>query len=113
MSWREKDPWDMPLREWLLKETLLRCISVRTAAATVASLLTARLFHLPETSWAAITTMVVMRSPLGAAHCDKSARTAYRFGGIALRLSFWCRGQGCQARYPKIHAGVENSFTQD
>lgn len=41
--------------------------SVRTAVAAVVSVLTARLFHLPETYWAAITTMVVMQSSLGAA----------------------------------------------
>lgn len=41
--------------------------SVRTAVAAVVSVLTARLFHLPETYWAAITTMVITQSSLGAA----------------------------------------------
>jgi len=40
---------------------------VRTTIAAVASLLIARLFKLPEAYWAAITTLVVMQSSLGAA----------------------------------------------
>jgi uncharacterized membrane protein YgaE (UPF0421/DUF939 family) len=40
---------------------------VRTSIAAVASLLVARLFRLPEAYWAAITTLVVMQSSLGAA----------------------------------------------
>lgn len=41
--------------------------ALRTAVAAVASMLTARLFRLPATYWAPITTMVVMQSSLGAA----------------------------------------------
>ncbi len=41
--------------------------AVRTTIAAVASLLIARLFKLPEAYWAAITTLVVMQSSLGAA----------------------------------------------
>ena len=41
--------------------------SVRTAVAAVASVLVARLFRLPETYWAAVTTMVITQSSLGAA----------------------------------------------
>ncbi len=41
--------------------------SVRTAVATVASLLVARLFRLPEAYWAPITTVVITQSSLGAA----------------------------------------------
>jgi uncharacterized membrane protein YgaE (UPF0421/DUF939 family) len=41
--------------------------SVRTAVATVASLLAARLFRLPATYWAPITTVVITQSSLGAA----------------------------------------------
>jgi uncharacterized membrane protein YgaE (UPF0421/DUF939 family) len=40
---------------------------VRTTIAATASLLIARLFKLPEAYWAAITTLVVMQSSLGAA----------------------------------------------
>jgi uncharacterized membrane protein YccC len=40
---------------------------VRTTVAAVASLLIGRLFRLPESYWAAITTIVVMQSTLGAA----------------------------------------------
>ncbi len=41
--------------------------SARTAVAVVASVLVARLFRLPETYWAAITTLVITQSSLGAA----------------------------------------------
>ncbi len=41
--------------------------SARTAVAAVASVLVARLFRLPEAYWAAITTMVITQSSLGAA----------------------------------------------
>ena len=41
--------------------------SVRTAIAAVGSLLTARLFRLPEAYWAPITTLVITQSSLGAA----------------------------------------------
>lgn len=41
--------------------------SARTAVAAVGSVLAARLFRLPETHWAAITTLVITQSSLGAA----------------------------------------------
>jgi uncharacterized membrane protein YccC len=41
--------------------------SSRTAVAAVASILAARLFRLPETYWAAITTLVITQSSLGTA----------------------------------------------
>ncbi len=41
--------------------------SGRTAVASVASLLVARLFRLPEAYWAPITTLVITQSSLGAA----------------------------------------------
>jgi uncharacterized membrane protein YgaE (UPF0421/DUF939 family) len=41
--------------------------SARTAVAAVVSLFVARWFGLPESYWAAITTLVVMQSTLGAA----------------------------------------------
>jgi uncharacterized membrane protein YgaE (UPF0421/DUF939 family) len=41
--------------------------SVRTAVAVLASVLVARLFKLPETYWAPITTIVITQSSLGAA----------------------------------------------
>ncbi len=41
--------------------------SARTAVAAVASVLVARLFRLPEAYWAAITTLVITQSSLGAA----------------------------------------------
>ena len=41
--------------------------SVRTAVAAMASVLAGRLFWLPETYWAPITTLVITQSSLGAA----------------------------------------------
>jgi uncharacterized membrane protein YgaE (UPF0421/DUF939 family) len=41
--------------------------TVRTTVAAVVSLLVARLFKLPEAYWAAVTSMIVMQSTLGAA----------------------------------------------
>lgn len=41
--------------------------SLRTAVAAVVSPLVAGLFHLPETYWAAIATLIVMQSSLGTA----------------------------------------------
>ena len=41
--------------------------SIRTAVAATVSLAVARLLHLPEDYWAAVTTLVVMQSTLGAA----------------------------------------------
>ena len=54
--------------------------SLRTAVAAVASVLVARLFRLPETYWAAITTLVITQSSLGAA----LAVSCQRFVGTAL-----------------------------
>lgn len=50
--------------------------AVRTTIAAVASLLIARLFKLPEAYWAAITTMIVMQSTLGAALAISKQRLA-------------------------------------
>ncbi|MGC2333197.1 MAG: FUSC family protein [Candidatus Acidiferrales bacterium] len=52
----------------------------RTAVAAVASLLVAGAFKLPEAYWAAITTIVVMQSTLGAA----LKVSGQRFAGTAL-----------------------------
>jgi uncharacterized membrane protein YccC len=54
--------------------------SVRTTVAVVASVLVARLFRLPETYWAPITTIVITQSSLGAAF----AVSWQRFVGTAL-----------------------------
>jgi len=54
--------------------------SIRTAVAAVASLLIARFCRLPDAYWAAITTLVVMQSTLGAAW----SVSKQRFAGTAL-----------------------------
>ena len=54
--------------------------AARTAIAGAVSLLIARLFRLPEAYWAAISTLIVMQSTLGAA----LPISAQRFAGTAL-----------------------------
>jgi uncharacterized membrane protein YgaE (UPF0421/DUF939 family) len=54
--------------------------SIRTAVAAVGSLLIARFCRLPESYWAAITTIVIMQSTLGAAWTASKER----FAGTAL-----------------------------
>src|SRR4029077_17805203 len=54
--------------------------SARTTIAAVVSVLAARLFRLPETYWAAVTTLVITQSSLGAA----LAVSWQRFVGTAL-----------------------------
>ena len=51
--------------EWSWRAVIVH--SARTAVAAVASVLVARLFRLPETYWAPITTLVITQSSLGAA----------------------------------------------
>ena len=50
--------------------------AVRTTIAAVGSILIARLCKLPESYWAAITTMIVMQSTLGAALAISKQRLA-------------------------------------
>jgi uncharacterized membrane protein YccC len=50
--------------------------AVRTALAATASLLIARLVKLPEAYWAAVTTIIVMQSTLGAAWAISKQRLA-------------------------------------
>jgi len=54
--------------------------SARTAVAAVVSLFVARWFGLPESYWAAVTTLVIMQSTLGAA----LPVSAQRLAGTAL-----------------------------
>lgn len=66
--------------------------SVRTAVAATVSLLVARWFHLPEAYWAAITTMIVMQSTLGAALEISGKRLAGTAMGAAcggLLATYW------------------------
>jgi uncharacterized membrane protein YccC len=62
--------------------------SMRTTIAAVASLLIARLFRLPESYWAAITTMIVMQSTLGAALTISKQRLAGTALGAAMGALF-------------------------
>jgi uncharacterized membrane protein YccC len=54
--------------------------AVRTATGAILSLLIARLFSLPESYWAAVTTIMVLQSTLGAA----LSVSAVRFIGTAM-----------------------------
>jgi len=54
--------------------------AARTAAGATLSLLVARLFSLPESYWAAVTTMIVLQSTLGTA----LSVSALRFIGTAI-----------------------------
>lgn len=63
---------------WLAKQVLVH--SARTTVAATVSIIVARAFRLPESHWAAITTLVVMQSTLGAAR----AISERRFAGTAL-----------------------------
>ncbi len=65
-------PWDSRYRRAFVHST-------RTAIAAVLSLLAARILHMPEDYWAAITTLIVMQSRLGAAL--KYLRTTTRRNG--------------------------------
>jgi len=58
--------------------------SARTAVAAVVSLLVAHLFRLPEAYWAAITTLIVMQSTLGAALPISAQRLAGTTVGAAV-----------------------------
>jgi uncharacterized membrane protein YccC len=61
---------------WLLTHRAELVHAVRTTIAAVLSLLVGRLFKLPESYWATITTMIVMQSTLGAALTISKQRLA-------------------------------------
>jgi uncharacterized membrane protein YccC len=62
--------------KWLRVDQKEFVNALRMAIAAVASLLIARLFRLPEAYWAAIATMIVMQSTLGAAWTISKERLA-------------------------------------
>jgi uncharacterized membrane protein YccC len=63
-------------RKWLGAERSELGHAARTAIAAVVSLVIARLFRLPESYWAAITTIIVMQSTLGGAWTIAKQRLA-------------------------------------
>jgi uncharacterized membrane protein YgaE (UPF0421/DUF939 family) len=65
---------------WLRMDRSEVLHSIRTAVAAVASVLIARFCRLPESYWAAVTTIVIMQSTLGAAWTVSKQR----FAGTAL-----------------------------
>jgi uncharacterized membrane protein YgaE (UPF0421/DUF939 family) len=66
----------VPIRSWIRVNWQSVGNSARTAVAAVVSLIVARLFHLPEDYWAAITTLVILQSTLGAALTVSEQRLA-------------------------------------
>jgi uncharacterized membrane protein YccC len=89
---------DAKKRKWLHVDQTEFMHAVRTAIAAVASLLIARLLKLPEAYWAAIATMIVMQSTLGAAWTvskDRLAGTA--LGATAGALLATYAGQSVAA----------------
>lgn len=75
---------DAKKREWLRVERKELADAARTSIAAVASLLFARLFRLPEAYWAAIATIIVMQSTLGAAWTISKERLAGTALGAAM-----------------------------
>jgi uncharacterized membrane protein YccC len=63
-------------RKWLGAERSELGHAARTAVAAVASLVIARLFRLPESYWAAITTIIILQSSVGAAWTISKQRLA-------------------------------------
>jgi uncharacterized membrane protein YccC len=72
--------------------------SIRTAVAAVGSLLIARFCRLPESYWAAVTTLVIMQSNLGAAWTiskQRFAGTALGAAMGALLTAYAAQNVGC------------------
>jgi uncharacterized membrane protein YccC len=61
-----EDDWSMKLWTWDEKNLPSIEHAIRTAVAATASIIIARLVQMPEAYWAAIATLVVMQSTLGA-----------------------------------------------
>lgn len=77
---------------WLASNERELLHAVRTTVAALASLFIGRLFRLPESYWAAITTIVVMQSTLGAAWTISRQRLAGTALGAsigALFATYW------------------------
>ena len=75
----EPRKWSWPRSE---RSELIQ--AVRTTIAATAALLIGRLFRLPESYWAAITTIIVMQSTLGAALTASKQRLAGTALGAAM-----------------------------
>jgi uncharacterized membrane protein YgaE (UPF0421/DUF939 family) len=63
---REQDHAGMKFWSWQRENLPSIAHSIRTAIAATVSVVVARLVHMPEAYWAAIATLVVMQSSLGA-----------------------------------------------
>ena len=80
------------MKFWAWNEKNLPSIThaIRTAAAATASVIIARLVQMPEAYWAAIATLVVMQSSLGAtltlSIVFRLEKTAYRYASITLAI---------------------------
>jgi len=77
-----KEDMEKKLAQWAGWQVVMH--SVRTAVVAVISLLVARLFRLPESWWAPITSLVVTQSSLGAALKVSSQRVVGTALGAAV-----------------------------
>lgn len=75
---------DAKTRAWKIADKREALHAARTAVTAVASLLVARLLRLPEAYWAAITSIIVTQSTLGAAWTISKQRLAGTAVGAVL-----------------------------
>lgn len=103
---------DAKKREWLRLDHQDLIDAARTTVATVASMLFARLFHLPEAYWAGIATIIVMQSTLGAAWTiSKERMIGTAFGAATGGLLSTYAGQNVAAFGAGVFAmGVLSAF---
>src|SRR5437764_15189084 len=89
---RRKDHAQMKLWAWEEKNLPSITHAIRTAVAATASVIIARLVQMPEAYWAAIATLVVMQSTLGATltlSVERIVATAVGASAGALEASYF------------------------
>jgi len=103
---------DSKKREWLHLDQKDLIDAARTTVATVASMLFARLFDLPEAYWAGIATIIVMQSTLGTAWTiSKERMIGTAFGAAMGALLSTYAGQNVAAFAAGVFAmGVPSAF---
>ena len=87
-----EDDWSMKLWAWDESNLLSITHAIRTAVAATVSVIIARLVQMPEAYWAAIATLVVMQSTLGATltlSVERIVATAVGASAGALEASYF------------------------
>jgi len=87
-----EDDWSMKLWAWDENNLLSITHAIRTAVAATVSVIIARLVQMPEAYWAAIATLVVMQSTLGATltlSVERIVATAVGASAGALEASYF------------------------